>query len=90
MDLSELYRDIVETLAARVRMLSLAEGRGRIFNDLRAKLFADPAALQREYASSPAWLKILMDACADGLNFYIYKHPNAKPRVLARPWRPGR
>ena len=38
--------------------------------------------------ASPAWLKTLMNAFADGLNFYLYKHPEVKPRVIHRfePW----
>lgn len=38
--------------------------------------------------ASPDWLKKLMDAFADGLNFYLYKHPDVKPRVITRfePW----
>ena len=82
------FNRVENNYLTQLGMLSLAEGQGRIFNDLRAKIFADPTALKREYSSSPAWLKILTDAWADGLNFYIYKHPNVKPRVLARfePW----
>src|SRR5512138_191283 len=82
------FNRVENNYLTQLGMQSLAEGQGRIFNDLRAKIFADPAVLQREYASSPAWLKTLMDAWADGLNFYIYKHRNVKPRVLARfePW----
>src|SRR5580704_4838918 len=44
-----------------------AEGEARIYLDLRMKLFIDPAALKKEYAASPAWLKSLMNAFADGL-----------------------
>jgi len=82
------FNRVENNYLTQLGMLALAEGQGRIFNDLRAKIFADPAVLQREYASSPAWLKTLTDAWADGLNFYIYKHPNVKPRVLVRfePW----
>ena len=39
------------------------------------KLFIDPVELKKLYAASPAWLKKLMDAWADGLNFYLSKHP---------------
>ena len=44
--------------------------------------------MKKEYAASPAWLKTLMNALADGLNFYLYKHPEVKPRVIQRfePW----
>lgn len=68
--------------------LAEAEGEARIYQDLRMKLFVDPAALKSQYAASPAWLKTLMDAFADGLNFYLSRHPAVKPRVIQRfePW----
>jgi acyl-homoserine-lactone acylase len=69
-------------------LLSEAEGEQRIYQDLRAKLFCDPDELKKDYAASPAWLQKLMDAFADGLNYYLYKHPEVKPRVITHfePW----
>jgi acyl-homoserine-lactone acylase len=68
--------------------LAEAEGESKIYQDLRMKLFIDPAELRTLYAGSPAWLKALMNAWADGLNFYLSKHSNVKPRVIQRfePW----
>jgi acyl-homoserine lactone acylase PvdQ len=68
--------------------LAEAEGESGIYRDLRMKLFIDPAELKTLYAASPAWLKVLMNAWADGLNFYLSKHPDVKPRVIRRfePW----
>jgi acyl-homoserine lactone acylase PvdQ len=68
--------------------LAEAEGESKIYQDLRMKLFIDPVELKKLYAASPGWLKDLMDAWADGLNFYLLKHPNVKPRVIERfePW----
>jgi len=68
--------------------LAEAEGEAEIWRDLRMKLFIDPADMQTMYGDSPAWQKDLMDARADGLNFYLYTHPDVQPRVLARlePW----
>jgi acyl-homoserine-lactone acylase len=68
--------------------LAEAEGEREIYRDLRMKLFIDPADMKAKYASSPAWLKALMDAYADGLNYYLDKHPDVKPRVIRRfePW----
>ena len=65
-----------------------AEGEGAIWADLRAKLYMKPEFLQAQYAKSPAWLRALMDAWADGLNFYLATHPEVKPRVITRfePW----
>jgi acyl-homoserine-lactone acylase len=68
--------------------LAEAEGEAEVVRDLRMKLFIDPADLKAKYESSPAWLKSLMDAWAQGLNFYLLKHPDVKPRVIKRfePW----
>ena len=68
--------------------LAEAEGEKQIYRDLRMKLFIDPREIKAQYEASPAWLKALMNAWADGLNYYLYKHPAVKPRVIARfePW----
>ena len=52
------------------------------------KLFIDPDSMKAKYESSPPWLKSLMVAWADGLNFYLCKHPDVKPKVITRfePW----
>ena len=65
-----------------------AEGEKAIWADLRQKLFIDPAVLKADYAKSPPWLKALMNAWADGLNYYLDTHPTVKPRVIQRfePW----
>ena len=65
-----------------------AEGQDAIWQDLRQKLFIDPEVLKADYAKSPDWLKTLMDAWADGLNFYLAKHPSVKPRLITHfePW----
>ncbi len=65
-----------------------ADGEDAVWADLRQRLFVDPAELQRDYAASPGWLRTLMQAWADGLNYYLATHPQRKPRVLTRfePW----
>src|ERR1039458_7122669 len=68
--------------------LAEAEGESKVYQDLRMKLFIDPAALRSQFAGSPAWLKTLMTAFADGLNYYLSQHPEVKPRVIQHfePW----
>jgi acyl-homoserine-lactone acylase len=68
--------------------LAETEGEERIYLDLRMKLFIDPADLKKQYAESPAWLRELMDAFADGLNYYLSKHPDVHPKVIQHfePW----
>jgi acyl-homoserine-lactone acylase len=68
--------------------LAEAEGEKAIWQDLRMKIFIDPEDLKKDFAASPPWLQKLMVAWADGLNFYLSKHPNVHPRVITHfePW----
>nr|WP_315481949.1 penicillin acylase family protein [uncultured Undibacterium sp.] len=68
--------------------LAEVEGEVEIWRDLRMKLFIQPAELKAQYAKSPAWLKQLMIAFADGLNYYLHTHPEVKPRLITHfePW----
>jgi len=68
--------------------LAETEGESAIWQDLRMKMFVDPEQLKKDYTASPPWLRSLMDAWADSLNFYLAKHPNVKPRVITHfePW----
>ncbi|MGI5214667.1 penicillin acylase family protein [Plantactinospora sp. CA-290183] len=70
--------------------LAEAEGESAIWQDLRQRLFVDPAALKRDYGRIPGWLRRLMQAWADGLNYYLATHPEVRPRVIERfePWMP--
>ncbi|HEX6626804.1 MAG TPA: penicillin acylase family protein [Gemmatimonadaceae bacterium] len=66
------------------------EGEGAIYRDLRMRLINNPDSLKLIYSRSPRWLQSVMNAWADGLNYYLYKHPDVKPKVIARfePWMP--
>jgi acyl-homoserine-lactone acylase len=68
--------------------LAEIEGERELWRDLRMKLFVDPADMQAKYAASPAWLRQLMDAWADGLNYYLATHPAVRPKLITRfePW----
>lgn len=68
--------------------LAEAEGEAAIWRDLRMKIFIQPEELKKKFAESPVSLQKLMIAWADGLNFYLAKHPEVKPRVITRfePW----
>jgi acyl-homoserine-lactone acylase len=65
-----------------------AEGEKAIWQDLRARLYVNDAKLRHEYARSPDWLKRLMNAWADGLNYYLATHPEVYPRAITHfePW----
>ena len=83
----DFHRVEVNYLNAMGR-LAEAEGAEEIWRDLRMKLFIDPAEMERLYGESPPWLQALMDAFADGLNYYLYTHPEVEPMVIDRfePW----
>ena len=68
--------------------LAEVEGEGELYRDLRMKLFITPEQLKAEYRRSPAWLKQLMVAFADGLNYYLATHPEVKPALITHfePW----
>lgn len=68
--------------------LSEVYGKSRLYEDLRMRLIYDLDAAKADYNKSPDWFKKLMNAYADGINYYIYKHPSVKPQVLQRyePW----
>src|SRR4249919_3699303 len=68
--------------------LAEAEGEAEIYRDLRMKIFIDPADMKAQYEKAPAWLQSLMNAYADGLNYYLAMHPKVTPRVITRfePW----
>jgi acyl-homoserine-lactone acylase len=63
-------------------------GEKNLFADLYTRLLVDSAGAQEDYKKSPAWLKKLLQAYADGINYYLYKNPSVKPALLKRfePW----
>lgn len=67
--------------------LAEKEGESEMWADLRMKLFVDDDDLRNRYASSPEWLRDVMDAWAAGLNYYLHTHP-ADDRTIERyePW----
>lgn len=68
--------------------LAEVEGEKEVWRDLRMKMYIQPSDMQAKYAASPAWLKELMNAFADGLNYYLHTHPEVKPKLITRfePW----
>jgi acyl-homoserine lactone acylase PvdQ len=70
--------------------LAEVKGEGELYNDLLIRLVIDQAEAQADYQKAPTWLKKLLQAYADGINFYLHKNPLVKPALLARfePWFP--
>jgi acyl-homoserine-lactone acylase len=68
--------------------MSEITGEGELQNDLYIRLIIDSAEAVADYKKSPAWLQKLLNAYADGINYYLFKHPEIKPALLTRfkPW----
>ena len=68
--------------------LAEVEGKKSLYSDLRARLFMTKAQAISNYNNSPKWLKKLCNAWADGINYYLYTHPEVKPKLLTHfePW----
>ena len=43
---------------------------------------------KREYATASAQIRAIAEAFADGMNFWLYKHPEIKPQLISgfEPW----
>jgi acyl-homoserine lactone acylase PvdQ len=64
------------------------DGEKSLYTDVQLQLIADSADAIGDYKNSPPWFKKLLDAFADGINYYLYKHPEVKPLVFHHfePW----
>lgn len=70
--------------------LSEINGKKDLYNDLMMRMLIDSAAAKADFSIAPYWLQQLLYAFADGINFYLYTHPDTKPALLQRfePWFP--
>ncbi|TGE25589.1 acylase [Hymenobacter aquaticus] len=84
------FARVEENYIVNIGRLAEVEGEAAIYQDLRARLFLDSTQAISIYQKSPLWMKQLLQAFADGTNFYLYSHPTVRPRLLRRfqPWMP--
>ncbi|UTA66856.1 penicillin acylase family protein [Emticicia sp. 21SJ11W-3] len=83
-DFKRVEMNYIEKLG---RMAEL-KGESELYNDLQIKLLIDTTEAIADYNKAAPWLKKLMNAYADGINYYLHKHPQVKPAMLTRfkPW----
>ena len=62
--------------------LAEVKGKSFLYEDLLMRLLIDPAEAQEDYQKSPQWLKQICNAFADAINYFLYKHPEVRPRLL--------
>lgn len=79
----------VNYVTAMGRMAEI-EGAKSLMSDLRMRLFIDTVKAEAIYQESPDWMKQLLNAFADGANYYLATHPETKPKLITRfqPWMP--
>lgn len=82
------FRRVERNYLAAIGRLAEVEGESFLYHDLRARLFMTHEEAQELYNRTPPWLQALCQAWADGLNYYLYTHPEVKPALLNRfePW----
>ncbi len=85
-DFSRVEMNYIEKLG---RMAEV-KGEPALYSDLLIRMIIDSADAVADYKKSPPWLHKLLDAFADGINFYLYKNPEVKTALLHRfkPWYP--
>src|SRR4051812_30089752 len=69
----ENFKKVEENNLEMLGRLSEVYGESKLYDDLQMKLIYDTVAAIADYKRSPAWLKKLLDASADGVNYYLYK-----------------
>jgi acyl-homoserine-lactone acylase len=84
----ENFLKVEENNLEMLGRLSEVYGKEKLYDDLQMRLIYDSKAAMEDYKRSPAWLKKLLDAAADGVNYFLYKHQEVKPAVLKHfePW----
>ncbi|CAN5577284.1 penicillin acylase family protein [soil metagenome] len=85
-DFNRVEMNYVEKLGR----LAEVKGEAELYNDLYLKLIIDSTAAIADYKKSEPWLQKLLNAFADGINYYLYKNPGVKPALLHHfePWYP--
>lgn len=85
-DFSRVEMNYLEKLGR----LAEVNGEKELYGDLLNRIVLDSADAVKDYNNAPVWLKKLCDAFADGINYYLYKHPGVTPALLThfKPWYP--
>jgi acyl-homoserine-lactone acylase len=58
------------------------EGESALYSDLRSRLFHDSTRAMELYKQSKPEMRKLMDAFADGVNYFLLTHQDVKPKLL--------
>ncbi|MBD3749806.1 MAG: penicillin acylase family protein [Sphingobacteriales bacterium] len=84
------FKRVEMNYVEKLGRLSELNGAKDIYNDLMIRLMIDSTDAISDYQKSEPWMKDLLNAYADGINYYLYTHPKVKPALLTKfkPWYP--
>jgi acyl-homoserine lactone acylase PvdQ len=84
------FKRVEMNYVEKLGRMSEVKGESELYNDLLIRMIIDSSEAKKDFASAPVWLKKLMNAYADGINYYLFTHPQTKPALLKRfePWYP--
>ncbi|MGO4819329.1 penicillin acylase family protein [Flavobacterium sp. W22_SRS_FP1] len=70
--------------------LSEIKGESVLYNDLETRLIISEEEAKTDYENAKPWLKKLLNAYADGINYFLYKNSAVQPALLKyfEPWYP--
>lgn len=84
------FKRIETNYLTSIGRMAEVEGEKALYTDLRQRLFINEEEIKALYDRAPDGMKKQMQGFADGINYYLYKHPEVKPMLLTRfePWMP--
>jgi len=84
------FKRIEMNYVEKLGRLSEIKGESFLYNDLETRLLIDVNEAKADYKKAAPWLKKVLNGYADGINFYLYNHPEVKPALLNHfePWYP--
>jgi acyl-homoserine lactone acylase PvdQ len=84
------FRRVEMNYIEKLGRMSEIKGEDALPADLYIKLIIDSADAVADFQKSPPWLKKLLNAFADGINYFLFKNPDIKPALIHRfkPWYP--
>jgi acyl-homoserine-lactone acylase len=82
------FKGIEQNYLYQLGRLAEVDGEKSLYSDVTLQLVADSADAIADYKSAAPWFKKLLNAFADGVNYFLYKHPEVKPALFEHfePW----
>jgi penicillin amidase len=80
----QLETDLIRSIGRAAEV----DGPAGVSNDILTRAWETEKRAKEGYTKAPPQLRALCDAFADGVNYYLDRHPEVKPRLLTtfEPW----